>query len=1367
MSFDRNDLLSVSAGATLEPGFYGMSDPLNLRSSMERFECDFAYGANTQMYKLRLLNPTTELEYQFAQFFQQIYPTSHGVVNDWASVAKRQETLESVTGEVDDYYLATGQGSRNTVPTVYLRWGYGTEENNGISQIHKCRVSDVRYQINANKDKVVELMLVDLFTFTRTSNIYNKREHIATIPWKSPEFPEGKKVSQMLSEVLGGFAANYPELIVVSELRNPSNADNSFGSKLDSTVEGIAKQLAKDAQQKLEEQFNAARQALLDSGLAQGGVLPSVAEPSSRTRGADDKVSVQGDSNPGRDREGWAEVLEKIESDPEKKKQFEDKLNVPIATIKKWAKEREKTGVVGDAQLLQAYKIFFNQIGLQWEINESGSLEVFTNGVPAANQIDTGIVPTQNDIDRAVNNADEELLINLFDYTDIYKPKFSASERERLSFWPPILDLVEAPEIVSEPIAKVTNIDINGSGTAISKYTFGTEAYGSNGTEDIPDAIVVTFDEVMLDGIVQYGGTDLGSLPPDIFYSGIGAVKFFDINGTVVLNSEADTGAEGTDYYLFNPNTSTSGNPNNTAFLLRDLPVDYESAVASILKSSDFPLIEPFEPSPEAAAYPPTAVQKSPPSDGPRQLRPMTAQEKVDARAAGTAPLFLEPGPVNTVNNRYDGPARRPNQNQLKDYAQWTEDYVFSYADLTRMFPHKTFERNENTYSLPPILCEVRTPYQFSMRKYDSDDITNSRQSPFYMPARVLNFESMGASYHKGGALGDGTVLKKFIPPPPDASYHPDKYPIINKENMELLTFDDSYLMEGTGYVDPNTGEPRPGPGLPGGPQNIEVPLNENEFTSWRATYCPEWEKHVTEDNRALFPEQWNYGNGYPDDVSPGSLQNWQRISNQKLYLEPTVETWKYLSQMAVDIFTDLRRLPMGPPQLLTPPPEAPKPKEVKATKPPDYQGYLSLGTEGDAPNITISLEKVVNALNSFLIDSAAKIQINVLDLGRLTKQQSDDFILDTKGYLPGFNKSDREDMVKQSKTVMFVATDDTINNWTTANVNPVNSFPEITVDGIGKENIIYLDYATKDSIVTDLKFEGEYRWLLGISQAVFMNRYFGSINEYFDKETLQGRLVNRYLGQELQARIDRLREHPDDVATEGGYTLAESQALLDKYNSRPNQIDSYLYIDSDILALLPGLVSYYNFSDLRERVGDQNAKDLTIISCLVNDPYTLELLFPEMEFQAGTNEQESTLAVQGAKKSWVAPILTRRVDFQTTYMRLGEDNQRELQRKMMDTNFFFTQAMQQTAWEVELETLGIPELDNPIVEFAQRYVGLRVYDARLSTNTLHWLSGWYRILGINHTIDSSEGYKTKLRLYRVDTDLDVNLAGGLEVPNA
>jgi hypothetical protein len=85
----------------------------------------------------------------------------------------------------------------------------------------------------------------------------------------------------------------------------------------------------------------------------------------------------------------------------------------------------------------------------------------------------------------------------------------------------------------------------------------------------------------------------------------------------------------------------------------------------------------------------------------------------------------------------------------------------------------------------------------------------------------------------------------------------------------------------------------------------------------------------------------------------------------------------------------------------------------------------------------------------------------------------------------------------------------------------------------------------------------------------------------------------------------------------------------------------------------------------------------------------------------------------------------------------------------------------------VEIETLGIPELDNPIVEFTQRIVGLRVHDARLSTNTLHWLSGFYRILGINHTLDATEGYKTKLRLFRVDTDVDVDLTTGLEVENA
>ena len=1353
MSFDRNDLLSVSAGATLEPGFYGMSDPLNLRSSMERFECDFAYGANTQMYKLRLLNPTTELEYQFAQFFQQIYPTSHGVVNDWASVAKRQETLESVTGEVDDYYLATGQGSRNTVPTVYLRWGYGTEENNGISQIHKCRVSDVRYQINANKDKVVELMLVDLFTFTRTSNIYNKREHIATVPWITLEFPEGREVSQMLAEVLGAFAANYPELIVVSELRNPSNADNSFGSKIDETVAGIAKQIAKDSQQKAEAQFNVARQSLLNVA---GYIEPGLKDSS---KGADfgggvsyqkggraanaAKGTVLGQNynynndDGSKKREEWRAVYKRLESDPEAKSKFEEQLNAPMATIIEWDKARAKTNGVTDAHKLQAFKIFFNQIGLQWETNESGNIEVFTNGTPAQNQIDAGIVPTQDDIDRATITADEHLEINLFDYVKEKPPGLvsaghTSTASERLTFWPPILDLTEAPEIVGTPIAKVTNIEINGSGNAVDSYTFG-EVYGDGEATDIPNAILVTFDEVMLDEVIQYQGFD-AETEEDIF-TPVTPVKFFEINGTVVLNSELDTDEGGTSYFLFNPNTSPNGNSINSAFLLEGMPTDYEAALASILTTENFPggqEVPPFEPSPSGAIYPPSTVQKSPPSDGPRELRAMTGDEKQSAVANGSAPIWLMPGPVNTELNRQNEPFRHGAQpGQLESYNTWTQDYTFSYSDLLRMFPKKTLGGSVYNHSLPPILCAVPTPYQFSMNKYDPEELESTKSiPPYYVPANVANANT---AY----CLGRETVTKMF-PPPIDKAFHPDKYPIINKENMQLLDFSQSGLM----------GE-------------------ENEFTSWRATYCPEWEKHVDGNNKAVFPDRWTYGLGYNSNRTDpeGSLDNWQRIENQKLYLEPTVETWNYLSDIPTQLFAEQGdRLRFRD---LTPPPEAPKPKEVKATPPADLQGYLSLGTEGDAPNITISLEKVVNALNSYLVGSASKIQINVLDLGRLNKQQSDDFILDTNGYLPEFSKSDREDMVKQSKTVMFVATDDTINNWTASNVNRVYSFPEITVDGINKENILYLDYATKDSIVTDLKFEGEYRWLLGISQAVFMNRYFGSINEYFDKETLQGRLVNRYLGQELQARINRLREHPDDVATEGGYTLAESQALLDKYNRRPNQIDSYLYIDSDILALLPELVSYYNFSDLRDRVGDQNAKDLTIISCLVNDPYTLELLFPEMKFQAGTNEQESILAVQGAKKTWSAPILTRRVDFQTTYMMLGEDNQRELQRKMMDTNFFFTQAMQQTAWEVELETLGIPELDNPIVEFAQRYVGLRVYDARLSTNTLHWLSGWYRILGINHTVDSSEGYKTKLRLYRVDTDLDVNLAGGLEVPNA
>ena len=173
MAFERGDLEFSDADVkNLEPGFVGMSDPLNLRSVLERFTYDFNYGSNVHQYRIRLLNPTTELEDAFTSFFESLYPDNTNQSNWRRASTKEQERRDP------NYIQRTKVDS---LPTIYIRWGYGTKTTDGLSQIHKCRLADLEYFMNANEDKVVELLLTDLFSFTKTSLTFNNREHKAVV----------------------------------------------------------------------------------------------------------------------------------------------------------------------------------------------------------------------------------------------------------------------------------------------------------------------------------------------------------------------------------------------------------------------------------------------------------------------------------------------------------------------------------------------------------------------------------------------------------------------------------------------------------------------------------------------------------------------------------------------------------------------------------------------------------------------------------------------------------------------------------------------------------------------------------------------------------------------------------------------------------------------------------------------------------------------------------------------------------------------------------------------------------------------------------------------------------------------------------
>jgi len=95
------------------------------------------------------------------------------------------------------------------------------------------------------------------------------------------------------------------------------------------------------------------------------------------------------------------------------------------------------------------------------------------------------------------------------------------------------------------------------------------------------------------------------------------------------------------------------------------------------------------------------------------------------------------------------------------------------------------------------------------------------------------------------------------------------------------------------------------------------------------------------------------------------------------------------------------------------------------------------------------------------------------------------------------------------------------------------------------------------------------------------------------------------------------------------------------------------------------------------------------------------------------------------------------------TFLDPTDDAAAALLRSKMDVLNIF----QKLITNVEITTLGIPEMDIFTNEVMNRNIALWVHEQRVP-GTYHWITGMYNVLGIMHRIDSS-GYETKLRLIR------------------
>ena len=401
MSLNRNDLLSsdeggskLSTDTSLKNGFYGLSDPFNLRGLLESFEADFSQGSGNHSYRIRILNPTTELETLLLGFYSEVFPSNTSPFTQFESASRREKNMnsvEAVEGKNDE---------PPSLPSLYLRFGYGTNADSGLSRIHKAKVFDIKYYVSHDEDKVIELHAVDLFSYSKQNPEFNRRPYLARV--QASDEVDGqlslKKPSEILAEIFALYLGTYPECFPVVDL-------GSYEDSIDGVVYSVAKALSKS------DAISTHNAELKEDGF----------EPSQNEDVETDALTA------------------------EDVKAFEDLLDRPLITTKNI--NRDVNGTVSPQILYQAFKMVFEAIGLKWEMNQEGAPVPITGVISPNQTTGSNVSPEKGfeDETAAASNI-ENKLINLqsewlypgleSSYTVVKSPLSHLDGQKRLSFWP-------------------------------------------------------------------------------------------------------------------------------------------------------------------------------------------------------------------------------------------------------------------------------------------------------------------------------------------------------------------------------------------------------------------------------------------------------------------------------------------------------------------------------------------------------------------------------------------------------------------------------------------------------------------------------------------------------------------------------------------------------------------------------------------------------------------------------------------------------------------------------------------------------------------------------------------------------------------
>lgn len=498
-------------------------------------------------------------------------------------------------------------------------------------------------------------------------------------------------------------------------------------------------------------------------------------------------------------------------------------------------------------------------------------------------------------------------------------------------------------------------------------------------------------------------------------------------------------------------------------------------------------------------------------------------------------------------------------------------------------------------------------------------------------------------------------------------------------------------------------------------------------------------------------------------------------LNTMPVYLEPTLFTYSHMMNLASQLSAETQDQ-TDPLDVSGTPTSLPSDLSTKLPDPSKYEAIATLQTDLDNPHITNTIQGLVRSINNIVIGNPSKLRFTSIDFSTPTPEKKEAMF--ENSILKSLPDDAKNDIIDNDKTLAAVVPTSLTDTLANLAVQPVNSFPTTRDYREGHEGVLVLDVGAPGSIVTKLQFTGDNRFLIGLSQAMYATRLVHDIDSFFDKQRAMSKTMYLTISNGLAADIEatRARAFTTDSARDGVDVDEELENLenLNLLKARADKSKSDYVMDEDLLSLFPAYVDYFTDKELEEiavegAYGEKSAayrpEELRLLASLVNDPTLLNALFPEADLDGQTNEVSTyvirtdpytgtTYNRHGHVNSEIVKktVLKRQANFTTS--REKSKALFPVASKLTDEKFQAQLALLQDAWQVEIDTLGIPELSDLLSDVGEsgRSVLLRVFDPRLNSDQPHWISGVYMITRLAHRIDSTGGYTTKMTLLRSQT---------------